>query len=127
MEWEKASPELGVLLGRLLTDTDCRIKPMFGAPVYFINDNMFCGIKGRAAFLRLSEPDRRAIMDACAEVVSFEPRPGFFMREYVGIPADKLSDDGFMRFWLEKSAAYTRSLPPKEKKARKPAATAPTG
>jgi hypothetical protein len=43
MDWEKASVELGIELSHLLTGFICQKKPMFGSPVYFINDNMFTG------------------------------------------------------------------------------------
>jgi hypothetical protein len=46
MDWEKASPELGIYLQNLLIGYNCQKKPMFGSPVYFVNDNMFAGVKG---------------------------------------------------------------------------------
>jgi TfoX/Sxy family transcriptional regulator of competence genes len=92
---------------------------MFGCPVWFAGDNMFTGVKGGAVFLRLTEGDRAAIADECDEISPFEPRPGFFMREYVSLPEAILTDDEFMQKWLTKSSAYTASLPAKPKKTKK--------
>jgi TfoX/Sxy family transcriptional regulator of competence genes len=119
MEWEKASLELGIALEELLTGFPCQKKPMFGSPVYFVNGNMFTGVKGRVAFLRLSESDRKSIMEVCDEVLPFEPRPGFFMKEYVELPDSRLSDPDFTTRWLTRSYEYVAGLPPKEKPARK--------
>lgn len=69
---------------------------MFGSPVYFINKNMFTGVKGCVVFLRLSESDRQKIMEESDEVHLFEPRPDFFMKEYVDIPESKLLDQAFI-------------------------------
>ncbi len=119
MEWEKASPELGIVLSELLIGYDCQKKPMFGAPVYFVHDNMFTGVKGGSVFLRLSESDRQAIMAESDEVSPFEPRPDFFMKEYVQLHESKLFEKAFIDRWLQISYQYVNSLPPKAKKPRK--------
>ena len=119
MDWEKASPELGIELGELLAVFECQKKPMFGSPVYFIHNNMFAGVKGGSVFLRLSESDRQAIMAQSDEVQPFEPRPDFFMKEYVQLPESILFDKLFIDKWLRISYEYVNSLPPKEKKPRK--------
>lgn len=41
MTWKKVSPELCALLEKVLMSYDCRNKPMFGCPAYFVNNNMF--------------------------------------------------------------------------------------
>lgn len=119
MEWEKASKELGVALEELLAGFDYQKKPMFGAPVYFVNDNMFAGVKGVVVFLRLSESERKSIMAESDEVQPFEPKPDFFMKEYVELSESKLYDRDFINKWLKISYEYVSSLPPKVKKARK--------
>jgi TfoX/Sxy family transcriptional regulator of competence genes len=119
MDWEKASVELGIELSHLLTGFICQKKPMFGSPVYFINDNMFTGVKGSVVFLRLSESGRKEIMEECDEVRPFEPRPGFFMKEYVEIPESRLFDQDFILKWLQASYQFVSSLPRKEKKAKR--------
>lgn len=120
MEWEKADLNLAAYLETLLSGYMCSKKPMFGAPVYFVNDNMWTGVKGGKAFLRLSEQDRVRIQTESDEIKPFEPRPAFFMKEYVEIPESKLTEEGFMRRWLKASYDYTVILPPKVKKGKKP-------
>ncbi|MEI8201054.1 MAG: TfoX/Sxy family protein [Eubacteriales bacterium] len=119
MEWEKASKELGIALEELLTGFDCQKRPMFGSPVYFVNDNMFAGVKGGVVFLRLSEGERKSIMEESDEVQPFEPKPDFFMKEYVELSESKLYDSDFINKWLKISYEYVLSLPPKVKKPRK--------
>jgi TfoX/Sxy family transcriptional regulator of competence genes len=119
MDWQKASPELGSILNDLLIDFTCYKRPMFGSPCYFVNGNMFTGVFADNIFLRLSEPDRRDILEQNIEVQSFQPRPGMFMKEYVQIPKGKISEDNFVAKWLRLSYDYVSSLPPKEKKPRK--------
>lgn len=92
---------------------------MFGASVYFVNDNMWTGVKGSKVFLRLSEADRSMIQSECDEIMPFEPRPDFFMKEYVEIPESKLSDNEFTRKWLNMSYSYVKTLSPKIKKEKK--------
>jgi TfoX/Sxy family transcriptional regulator of competence genes len=122
VEWEKADQNLGAYLDGLLINYACKKKPMFGAPVYFVNDNMWTGVKGGKLFLRLPEDDQLRIRSENGEIKPFEPRPDFFMREYVEIPPSALSGVDFMRRWLDRSYAFVQCLPPKikaDKKAKK--------
>ena len=119
MDWEKANRNIADYLDMLVIGFESRKKPMFGAPVYFVNDNMWTGVKGSMVFLRLSEEDRSAIRTECDEIKPFEPRPNFIMKEYVEIPESKLTDDKFINNWLEISYSFVKSLPPKVKKEKK--------
>lgn len=119
MTWEKTDTGLAEALEKMISGFDCQKKQMFGCPVYFVNDNMFTGVKGGTVFLRLSANDRSEIVSECDEVAPFEPRPGFFMKEYVSLPESVLTDTGFMQKWLNKSYSFTLSLPAKVKKERK--------
>jgi TfoX/Sxy family transcriptional regulator of competence genes len=119
MEWEKANGSMSDSLAALITHQVSSKRLMFGAPVYFVHDNMWTGVKGNTVFLRLSELDRQAIQTDCDEVKPFEPRPDFFMKEYVEIPESKLSDAEFMRKWLDISYDFTKTLPIKVKKEKK--------
>jgi hypothetical protein len=67
----------------------------------------------------LDKPDQASIMAECDEIGVFEPRPDFFMKEYIEVPESKLADRDFINKWLHISFAYVSSLPPKEKKAKK--------
>jgi TfoX/Sxy family transcriptional regulator of competence genes len=108
--------EISSVLEGFIQRYNYKKKPMFGCPVYFVNDNMFCGVKAGKLFLRLSQEDRSAVGAVCDEVVPFEPRENFFMKEYVEIPESKLEDREFMSFWTERSYLFCASLPPKVKK-----------
>ena len=119
MDWENASPDVAAALRPYMSEFDCIMRPMFGSEVYFKNGNMFTGVKGSKMFLRLSEEDRKLIIDENDEVQPFEPRPAFFMKEYVEIPESWLSDRDFIQKWLKTSYAYAASLQPKEKKTGK--------
>ncbi len=122
VEWEKADQNLVAYLDGLLLHYECRKKPMFGAPVYFVNENMWTGVKGGKVFLRLSEDDQLRIQSENDAIRPFEPRPNFFMKEYVEIPESTLSETDFISRWLDHSYAFVRCLPPKirkEKKAKK--------
>ena len=119
MEWKKVSKELADTLEQLLTGYNCVKKPMFGCPVYFINDNMFAGVKADMVFIRLSENDRAEIAAECDEVSPFEPRPNFFMKEYVNLPESQLGNSEFMSKWLTRSFEYVSSLPVKVNKPKK--------
>lgn len=119
MDWEKVDSGLAEDLAALIDGFDCRKKPMFGCPVYFVNDNMWAGVKGGRAFLRLSEADRAAIQEECDEIGIFEPRPGLYMKEYVEIPESRFADTAFVRKWLNASYRYTVRIPPKQKPVKK--------
>jgi TfoX/Sxy family transcriptional regulator of competence genes len=119
MEWKKVSKELAGILEQLLIGYNCVKKPMFGCPVYFINDNMFAGVKADMVFIRLSENDRAEIIAECDEVSPFEPRPDFIMKEYINIPESQLGNSQFISKWLRCSYEYVASLPSKEKKLKK--------
>jgi TfoX/Sxy family transcriptional regulator of competence genes len=119
MAWEKASPEVVSEYAQILAGFDCMMRPMFGCLVYFKNGNMFTGVKGHEIFLRLSAENQKLIMDECDEAQPFEPKPEFFMKEYVAVPETKLGDRDFLLKWLVRSYAYVSAIPPKSIKPRK--------
>lgn len=118
MDWEKAGREMGDYLENLTAGYDCVKKPMFGAPVYFVNNNMWTGVKGEKVFLRLSEEGRETIQSEYDEVRPFEPRPDFIMKEYVEIPDSLLTEDEFIHKWLGISYEFVKGLPEKVKKSK---------
>ena len=119
MDWEKTNQEMADEFERLITGYDCRKKPMFGCPVYFINDNMWAGVKGSRLFLRLSPQDLVSMRAECDEIGAFEPRPGLIMKGYAEVPDSKLSDEDFIHRWISASYDYVKKLPPKVKKPKK--------
>lgn len=119
MNWVKANQNMADYLEKLIINYESKKKPMFGSPVYFVNDNMWTGVKGGVVFLRLSENDRSIIQTECDEIKPFEPRPDFFMKEYVEIPDSKLTEEEFINKWLDISYSFVKNIPPKVKKEKK--------
>lgn len=92
-------------------------RKMFGYPAAFIQDQMSFGTFGDALMMRLSEDDRAKFLKL-PDAKLFEPMPGRPMREYVQVPKQMMESQELNK-WLSKSLAYTASLPPKPKKAKK--------
>ncbi|HEY3420251.1 MAG TPA: TfoX/Sxy family protein [Methanomassiliicoccales archaeon] len=118
--WPKASRELGERLVPLLEKYQGERRKMFGADVWFINGNMFLGVFGEGAFLRLSDEDGQAIKKEIPGAGVFAPTESTVMREYVSVPASALEDLEMLRPWIERSYAFVVSLPVKPPKKKKP-------
>ena len=91
---------------------------MFGCPAYFIDGNMFTGVHQSSIILRLTEADRRQMLQQFDEATAFEPFPGRLMKEYIAIPAEGYDDPDTFRAWLAKAAKYAAVLPPKTPKPK---------
>ena len=96
-------------------------RKVFGYPAAVINGHMFAGLHQEDLILRLSEADRAKLLKRPGAKL-FEPMPGRPMREYVVVPPSILDSETQLNIWLEKALTYTRSLPPKAPKIRKPRA-----
>ena len=122
--WEKPNAELVKLLDETVAtiefDQPIDYRPMFGCPAYFTGGNMFAGVWQSTVMLRLPEDGRAEVTAAGGG--PFEPMPGRPMREYVALPAAMVADQAEVAAWVRKAAAYAASLPPKQKKPRKPKA-----
>ena len=93
-------------------------RKMFGYPAVFTGGNMVAGLYQDMVMVRLPDAERQDRLDAGWAI--FEPMPGRPMREYVALPAEVFADVDQTRAWIERAAAYVRSLPPKEPKQPKP-------
>jgi TfoX/Sxy family transcriptional regulator of competence genes len=94
------------------------IRKMFGFPAGFIGGNMAVGLHQETLIVRLPDDERRERLDAGWQL--FEPMPGRPMREYVALPDAVAADPAEARRWMERAAAYVRTLPPKAPKPAKP-------
>jgi TfoX/Sxy family transcriptional regulator of competence genes len=113
--WRKAPQELVDLFHEAVEGIeDLEVRKMFGFPAGFIAGNMTAGVHQDTIMLRLPDDERQARLDAGWSL--FEPMPGRPMREYVALPAEVTADAGETRAWIERAAAYVRTLPPKEAK-----------
>ncbi len=93
------------------------VRKMFGFPAAFIGGNMTAGLHQESVMVRLPADERE---DRLADGWSlFEPMPGRPMKEYVALPPEVAADAVATRAWIERAAAYVRTLPPKAPKKRK--------
>jgi hypothetical protein len=96
---------------------DASRRQMFGYPTCVLAGNMFMGLHEDRLILRLSEEDRRSLIDGHGARI-FEPMPGRPMKEYVVVPPELVHDDAVGE-WVARAHVHARSLPPKTPKATK--------
>jgi TfoX/Sxy family transcriptional regulator of competence genes len=110
--WRKPSPEMVARFHEAVAGIDgVEVRKMFGMPAAFLNGNMVAGLHQDTTMVRLPENLRaERFADGWS---AFEPMPGRPMREYVAMPPDVAGDVDATRGWLERAAAYVRTLPPK--------------
>ena len=115
--WEKSSEQLVALFEELAPqDPGVTSKKMFGWPCCFVNGNLFAGLHKQSMIFRLPDADRAAFVEL-GGTRNFEPMPGRKVKGYM-IMADPLDRDrSVLAQWMRRSLAFTRSLPPKAKKA----------
>ena len=99
-------------------DPAVEVRPMFGNVAAFVNRNMFLSVFGNQVAVRLDEEDRGELL-AEDGAVPFEPMEGRPMKEYVVLPAAWHGDVAKLASWFDRSAMWTRTLPPKTKKPPK--------
>lgn len=91
---------------------DLTQKKMFGYPCAWIGGNMATGLFAGEWWVRVSEPDREALLTRPG-AHPFQVMPGRDMGRYVVMPPDVIADDSALDGWLAKAFAFTRTLPPK--------------
>jgi hypothetical protein len=114
-KFEKSSSELAGRFAAAMERTaapDITQRQMFGYPCAWISGNMLTGLFAEQWWVRLSEPDRDALL-ALPSAHPFEPMPGRTMGRYVVLPADIAASDTDLDAWLAKAIDFTRTLPPK--------------
>lgn len=115
--FEKSPPELVARFNAILDEhaqPDVSRRPMFGYPCAWINGNMATGLFARQWWLRLADADREALL-ALPGAHPFEVMPGKAMGAYVTMPDDLVADDTRLGEWIDRSLAFTRTMPPKKK------------
>ncbi|HTY47236.1 MAG TPA: TfoX/Sxy family protein [Methanomassiliicoccales archaeon] len=110
--WPKASAEKGELLEAHLKRFKADKRQMFGAPVWFVNGNMFAGVFADGIFARFSEKDRTELKN---EARPFEPVAGHAMSEYLTLSIRIDGDGAELDRVLDLSYRYVSSLKPKKK------------
>ncbi len=87
-------------------------RKMFGGLAFMVNGNMACGIVKDELMLRLgAEGADAALGEPHVREMDFTGRP---MTGMVYVEREGLDDAGVRR-WVERAAAFARSLPPKAK------------
>ncbi len=117
MAWEKTSRAMIDLLTPMALGRGCDERKMFGCPAFFVNDNMTAGVHQRTIIMRLSEGDRAEFL-LTYDAGLFEPFEGKPMREYVNVPPTVHDDEALFGDWLDRSIAYTMTVPPRKKRKR---------
>ena len=113
MPWKKANKELISLLEKLMRNYDCDRRLMFGSPTFFVNGRMFTGVHEDTIILRLSDTDQKEISLQFKEVKQFSPMDTHVMEDYVALPESVAHQETVLRHWMDRSFAYTESIPPK--------------
>lgn len=117
--WRKSPPDLVERFGAAVAGIEgLETRKMFGYPAGFIGGNMVTGLHQESWIVRLSEDVRAERLEA--GWTTFEPMAGRPMREYLALPPEILDDPDVARAWVERAAAYVRTLPPKPPKAPRP-------
>lgn len=117
--WRKSKPETVERFHEAAAGIEgLEIRKMFGYPAGFIGGNLATSLHQDTLIVRLPEDERLArLSDGWQQ---FEPMPGRPMREYLALPDAVAADPTEARRWMERAAAYVRTLPPKAPKAPKP-------
>ncbi|MBU2547837.1 MAG: TfoX/Sxy family protein [Proteobacteria bacterium] len=120
MAWKKPSPALSALLDEALAGYEVENKRMFGCPAFYAGQTWFAGVQEDHLVLRLSEPDREAIMSRHQGAALFEPFQGRVMKEFVVLPESVIADRSELDRWLRRGFDHASAMPtPEKKKAEK--------
>ena len=85
---------------------------MFGGLAFLIGRNMAVGASGQGGILVRVDPDDSDELVATTSARPMERR-GRQLRGWLRVAADDVRDDRELAGWVERGAAYARSLPPK--------------
>jgi TfoX/Sxy family transcriptional regulator of competence genes len=99
---------------------------MFGGVAAKANGQMFAGLFGRGAIVKLSASDQKAAL-ALDGAEMFDPMGnGRVMRDTVLLPESVMEEPEELRAWLRKALDYTASLPAKSKGKARGSSAKPT-
>lgn len=120
--WEKSSDDLTERFDAGIAGIEgIERRQMFGYPAAFVGGNLTTSLHRESWIVRLPASELQERLDAGWAI--FEPMPGRPMSGYVKLPDAIASDPDQARAWVERAAAYVRTLPPKVPKPRKPKAS----
>jgi TfoX/Sxy family transcriptional regulator of competence genes len=87
---------------------------MFGGLAFLIGGNMAVAASGQGGLMLRCDPEDTEALLGEPGAQEFEMR-GKSMRGWLRVDARAVEDDEALRAWVERGAAYARSLPPKQK------------
>ena len=120
--WRKSSQDLQDRFAAAVAGIDgMEQRQMFGYRAAFIGGNLTTSLHRESWIVRLPDAERQECLDAGWS--AFEPMPGRPMRGYVAMPDKVAADPEQALAWVERAAAYVRTLPPKASKPKKSKAT----
>ena len=116
MPWVKVPKENHPLFhASLPRDPRVSTLNMFGGVAALVNGQMFAGLFGLGAIVKLSPDDQRRAL-AIDGASMFDPMGnGRIMRDTVFLPETVLEEPAELRDWIRKALAYTATLPAKVK------------
>lgn len=95
-------------------------KRMFGHEVHFLNGYMFSGANVEGIFVNIGAEAKKAALETESGAAPFIPVEGMTMKDYLLLKEPVVSNPDSLRKWLDQGSRYLLSLPPKEKKKKKP-------
>ena len=87
-------------------------KKMFGGLAFLVRGNMAVGVSGQGGILVRVDPDESDELVATTPAQLMVMR-GRSMRGWLRVAAQDVAGDGELTEWVERGAAYARSLPAK--------------
>lgn len=86
---------------------------MFGGIAFMLAGNMCCGVIGEDLMVRLGDDGERALAEPHTRPMDFTGKP---MKSAIYVDPEGTRDDADLVKWVEASADYAASLPPKRGK-----------
>ena len=115
--WRRSSPEMVERFSAGVAGIEgLEQRQMFGYPAAFIGGNLTTSLHRESWIVRLATEERAE--QQARGWQTFAPMAGRPMREYLVMPDAVAADPDQARSWVEKAAAYVRTLPPKTSKKR---------
>lgn len=118
MAWIKVpAAHRPVFEAALPRDRRVQTMQMFGGIAASVNGNMFGGLFGLSAIVRLYGDDHAAAL-ALEGASRFDPMGnGRVSKDTIMLPEDVFHDEEQLRHWLQRALDGAAKLPPKKKKA----------
>jgi len=96
------------------TDSATTERKMFGGIAFLRNGLMFVGVSGSSLMARVGKENYAdSLARPHVREMDFTGKP---MKGYVYVDAPGLRTDSELRFWLDRSASFVATLPPKAPK-----------